>query len=145
MASYHARLASSIRKPKRTQLQSGCIKLGLQSQCSAMTGGEEMDSSDNISGHRHLLFISHIPYSYFFHMVLPHSLCNGLCLPETGESSRETQLTQTSPCRAFGTDSFGVSVHHWCSCRWSEKCSFALRTESRVCTDKLECLAFARE
>lgn len=74
-----------------------------------------MDSSDSISGHRHLLFVSHIPYSYFFHMVLPHSLCNGLCLPETGESSREIQLTQTSPRSAVGTDSSGVSMHHSCS------------------------------
>lgn len=70
MTSCHARLASFFRKPKQTQLQSGCIKPSLQSQCSAMTA-EEMDSSDNVSGHRHLLFISLTPYSHFFykHMV----------------------------------------------------------------------------
>jgi len=67
MTSYHARLASSFRKPKQTQMQSGCVKPGLQTQCSAMTAGEEIDSRDNVSGHRHLF----VPIRYSLFTFLP--------------------------------------------------------------------------
>lgn len=42
-----------------------------------------------------------------------HSLCNGLQLPEPGESNRETWFARSSPCSAGGMDWSGVSVLHW--------------------------------
>lgn len=148
MTSCHARLASSFRKPKQTQLQSGCIKPSLQSQCSATTA-EETDSSDNVSGHRHLLFISHTPYSHFFYKHMVSFIMQWATAPrawreQPGNSVRSKFSMQ---CWWDGLvwgvcTPLTISRLVTCACAgelyWL--CSVAWRTvnRTRVCTNELE-------
>lgn len=54
------------------QSRHSCNQAALSQACSPNGVQWQQDSTDNVSGHRHLLFLSCIPYSHFFHFFMNH-------------------------------------------------------------------------